>query len=251
MLPEALKERLLAKPSMLVLTGAGISAESGIPTFRDAQTGLWARFKPEQLATPQAFAENPKRVWDWYQWRRELIAVKSPNAGHLALAEMEALLPEFHLVTQNIDGFHQAAGNKQVIELHGNIHRNRCSGCTRYTASAEACSAGNTGPPPCPVCGIPLRPDVVWFGEMLPEAPLIQATHLARSCEMTLVVGTSSLVYPAAGLPEQAVQSGNTVVEINPVSTPLSRVVDFRLRGKAGGILPHFAALLTEDAPPG
>lgn len=194
-----------------VLTGAGISAESGIPTFRDALTGLWAKYEPEELATPQAFERQPALVWDWYAERRAMLSTCSPNPGHLALAELERRVPEFLLITQNVDGLHAAAGSRQMVELHGNIRRVKCSRSGHVVDSW----AGDFRPPPCPDCGAPLRPDVVWFGEMLPEAELSRAAEAARTCELFLSVGTSNLVEPAASLPWMAHRQGATVLVIN------------------------------------
>src|SRR5215467_7745474 len=163
--------------SVAVLTGAGVSAESGIATFRDAQTGLWARFDPRELATPSAFARNPKLVWDWYAWRREQVVTAQPNAGHRALAELERRMPRFLLITQNVDGLHQRAGSRNVVELHGNIGRVKCS---REGTLVERWDVSGDAVPRCAVCGALLRPDVVWFEEMLPTDALEQAEAAAR-----------------------------------------------------------------------
>ena len=224
---------------VVVLTGAGMSAESGVPTFRDAQTGLWARFRPEELATPEAFAAHPRRVWEWYAWRRELVARARPHAGHRALVQIARRVPEFTLVTQNVDGLHQRAGSRDVIELHGNLTRTRCSaGC----GVVERWEATDDPPPRCPRCGARLRPDVVWFGEALPEAALETAWAATEQCEAFLSVGTSSLVHPAASLPERAAARGRLVIEINPRETPLSARATAVLRGAAGDLLPQLAA---------
>lgn len=195
-----------------VLTGAGISAESGIPTFRDALTGLWARFNPEELATPQAFARNPTLVWDWYAERREKVAACSPNPGHLALATLEDRVPEFLLITQNVDGLHQAAGSRKMVELHGNIRRVKCSGACGVVESWDAAER----PPRCVRCGAWLRPDVVWFGEMLPEDGFAKASLAARGADVFLSVGTSNAVEPAASLTWLAHDHGATVIVVNP-----------------------------------
>jgi NAD-dependent deacetylase len=217
------------------LTGAGISAESGIATFRDAQDGLWTRFDPRELATPAAFARNPKRVWDWYAWRRERVAAARPNPGHLALAELERRAPEFVLITQNVDGLHQRAGSRNVVELHGNIGRVKCS---REGTCVERWETQGDEVPRCPNCGALLRPDVVWFEELLPAEALAKAEDAVRRCDVLLVVGTSAEVYPAAALPAEASASGATVVEVNPDPTPLSRRADYLLTGPAGEVLP-------------
>lgn len=219
-----------------VMTGAGISAESGIPTFRDALTGLWARYDPEELATPEAFARHPKLVWDWYAERRRMVRGCEPNAGHRALAQLEDHCPEFALITQNVDGLHQRAGSRKVHELHGNILRVRCS--REGTHFAEWNEGAGDGPPPCPNCGAMLRPDVVWFGEQLPEEVFAAAERASTSCEVFLVVGTSGVVYPAAGLASLAAESGATVMEINPEETPLSHLARISLRKPAGELLP-------------
>jgi len=223
------------------LTGAGISAESGIATFRDAQTGLWARFDPRELATPSAFARNPQRVWDWYAWRRERVASAEPNPGHRALAALERRFPEFVLITQNVDGLHQRAGSRNMVELHGNIARVKCSREGTVVARWDACGEGV---PRCPRCGAYLRPDVVWFEEMLPEDALATAEDAARRCEVLLVVGTSAEVYPAAALPESARACGAIVVEVNPEATPLSERAHHVLRGPAGVVLPALVSAL-------
>src|SRR5215210_789080 len=217
-----------------LLTGSGTSAESGVPTFREAQTGLWERFDPQELATPEAFTRDPALVWDWYAWRRKLVAEACPNPGHLAIAEMQRLVPNFTLLTQNVDGLHQEAGSREVIELHGNIRRTKCS--VEDTMVEEYAEAES--PPNCPSCGGPLRPDVVWFGEMLPPVALEAASKAARGSDVFLSVGTSSLVYPAAALPFEALENGATLVEVNPSKTPLTRHADYTLRGPAGEVLP-------------
>jgi NAD-dependent deacetylase len=222
-----------------VLTGAGVSAESGIPTFRDAQTGLWARFRAEDLATPEAFERDPKLVWDWYAWRREIVAKAAPNAGHAALARLAGLVPRLTLVTQNVDGLHQQAGNREVIELHGNIHRSKC---TRENLVIDDWQDAQNSPPRCPRCGAFLRPDVVWFGEMLPAAALEQAEAAAHSCDVFLSVGTSAAVYPAAHLPLTARDAGATVIEVNKDPTRISGAVTYSLRGASGEILPRLFA---------
>jgi NAD-dependent deacetylase len=235
-IPAALIGRLRRARSVVVLTGAGISAESGVPTFRDAQTGLWAQFDPLELATPGAFWRNAKLVWDWYAWRRELVAKAQPNPGHHALVTLEKRVPQFVLITQNVDGLHQAAGNAAPIELHGNIRRVKCS--RDGTPVREWDDSSPREAPRCSACGAFLRPDVVWFEETLPDEALAQGEHAARDCEVMLVVGTAAEVYPAAMLPAYAHHHGATVVEVNPKPTRLSERVDFSLRGPAGIVLP-------------
>ena len=224
-----------------VLTGAGISAESGIPTFRDALTGLWANFNPEDLATPEAFERDPKFVWDWYEFRRELIRQAQPNPGHFALAELADRVPRFTLVTQNVDGLHQRAGSKSVLEYHGNILRDRC--CVEQVI-ADRSEDSRHGLPRCAACGGLLRPDVVWFGEAIPRGPMLAAADAAESCDVFLSIGTSSLVYPAAGLAESALRIGATVIEVNPDRTDLSPLANIVLGGPSGLLLPRLLAAL-------
>jgi NAD-dependent deacetylase len=234
--PTSLLTYLRQAQRAAALTGAGVSAESGVPTFRDAQTGLWARFRPEELASPQAFTRNPTQVWEWYTWRRSLIAQSAPNPAHYALAEMEKRFADFMLITQNVDGLHQQASSRRVIELHGNIWRNKC---IRDGNLVEVAADEQARPPLCPRCGGLVRPDVVWFGEQLPAQALEAAWAAARNCDIFLSVGTSSLVQPAASLPLAAVESGAVLVEINPGETPLSPHAHYRLRGPAGSLLPQ------------
>jgi NAD-dependent deacetylase len=217
------------------MTGAGISAESGVATFRDAQTGLWAKFDPQELATPQAFRRDPKLVWEWYDWRRELIAGTEPNAGHRALVDLERLLPQMTLITQNIDGLHQAAGSKGVIELHGNIGRTKCFEDGRIVESwPETADL----PPRCPDCGGLLRPDVVWFNESLPQEALLKAISASQSCDLFFSIGTSAMVQPAASLAHEARHQGANVVEVNLEPTPLTVYADYVLQGSAAVVLP-------------
>ena len=234
-LAEELVHAVRGAHHLVVLTGAGISAESGVPTFRDAQTGLWAKFRPEELATPEAFRRSPKVVWEWYAWRRQLVAQVEPNAGHRALVELERLVPQFTLITQNVDGLHQRAGSRNVIELHGNIARTKCfeedTLVDRWEDTREV-------PPRCPRCGGWLRPDVVWFNEMLPPKAIERALEPSRACDVFISIGTSALVHPAAALPFEASERGATVIEINPDDTPLTAQAHFRMRGPAGVMLP-------------
>ena len=230
-----------------MLTGAGVSAESGVPTFRDTQTGLWSRFDPLQLATPTAFANHPKLVWDWYAWRRELVAKVEPNPAHDALADIERRVPDCLLITQNVDGLHRRAGSRKVVELHGNIGRVKCS---REGTVVEHWDGAGDDVPRCAACGALLRPDVVWFEEMLPPDALAAAEAMARRCDLMLVVGTSAEVYPAAALPTIAKGSGALVIEINPNATALSASADYLLRGPAGSILPALVRQAWPDAAP-
>jgi NAD-dependent deacetylase len=224
-----------------VLTGAGVSAESGVPTFRDTQTGLWASYRPEDLATPEAFAHDPEMVWRWYAWRRELLANVQPNPGHSALAQLQDRLSGFTLITQNVDGLHQRAGSRNVIEYHGNITRTICS--------AKPCPGlwevgDEREPPACPLCGELLRPDVVWFGEAIPAAAMQDSAKAVASCDLFLSVGTSAVVYPAAGMAAQAAAAGAVTAEINLEATPLTSSVDISVAGLAGEILPALVTAL-------
>lgn len=242
-IPSELITRLRTARRVAVLTGAGISAESGVPTFREAQTGLWARYNPEELATPEAFRRNPRLVWEWYAWRQKRVRQAEPNPGHHALVEMERHLVEFTLITQNVDGLHRRAGSHQVLELHGNLFRAKCFDEDRLV---EGWPESSDSPPRCPHCGGLLRPDVVWFGEMLPAGALRSAEQAAACAEVFFSIGTSSLVYPAADLPLIALRAGATVVEINPQPTPLSPHVTFSLNGAAGVVLPALVAQIWE-----
>jgi NAD-dependent deacetylase len=220
---------------VVVLTGAGISAESGVPVFRGAG-GLWRNFRPEELATPDAFRRQPQLVWEWYLWRRARIAVAEPNEGHRAIARLQGTRPGVSLLTQNVDGLHQRAGSIGPVELHGNLWRVRCAGGCGRTAHDRESDAGR-GELRC-ACGAWLRPDVVWFGEALDEAVMDAATRAVECADVVLVVGTSAVVYPVAALPQIAQRSGAKLVEVNVDETPLSPHVDAVLRGPAGELLP-------------
>jgi NAD-dependent deacetylase len=239
-IPIELVDRLRAARRVVALTGAGISAESGIPTFRDAMTGLWARFRPEELATPEAFLRDPKLVWDWYAWRRARVEQAEPNAGHRALVELEGRVPDFMLVTQNVDGLHARAGSQRIAELHGNIMRTKCFDCGRI--AGDATPKGDAVPPRCADCGGLQRPDVVWFGEMLPAEALGEAMRASSESDVFLSVGTSTVVEPAASLPFYALRAGAVVVEVNPDPTPLTPHATFPLRGPAATVLPRLVA---------
>jgi NAD-dependent deacetylase len=229
---------------LAVLTGAGISAESGIPTFREALTGLWASYDPETLATPGGFQRQPRLVWDWYAERRARVKEARPNPGHLALAELERRVPRFALFTQNVDGLHQEAGSQSVTELHGNIRRVRCA---RAGHVVESWEDDGVTPPACPICGDLLRPDVVWFGEMLPEGALESAWEAVGECDLFLSVGTSNLVEPAASLPWQAHRRGVPVLVVNTTDEGQHHGAGIHhLAGKAGEVLP---ALLEAMGP--
>ena len=239
---------LLQSRHLLVLSGAGVSKESGIPTFRDAQEGLWARFDPMELATPQAFRSHPKRVWDWYEYRRSLIADARPNAGHRAIAALEGLVDEVVVITQNIDGLHQEAGSRDVIPIHGDIRKNKCSahcqGNPTYVDVGALEWDADAGPPRCPHCGAYVRPDVVWFGENLPPALLDRAERLCRTADVMLVVGTSGVVQPVASFPFIAARSGAVIVEVNPNMTPITPIARWHLAGPSGKLLPRVVAAM-------
>jgi len=230
----------------IAFTGAGISAESGIPTFRGSgKDSLWSKFKPEELATPEAFERNPKRVWEWYVWRMNLIRKAKPNPGHEALAKLEALGVIKAVVTQNVDGLHQRAGSRHVIELHGSIWRVKCSN-PACTFKASISEPPKEIPPKCPACGHYLRPDVVWFGEPLPQDAWGEAVRLAEVSDTILVVGTSGAVYPAAYIPLIIKEGGGTVIEVNVVESSITPYADVFLKGKAGEVLPKLLEAVTK-----
>ncbi len=239
-IPEKLVRIVRSAQHITVLTGAGISADSGIPTFREAQTGLWSNYNPEDLATPKAFTTNPKLVWEWYQWRRTIISEAEPNPGHKALASMERIITtrasQFTLITQNVDGQHQRAGSQNIIELHGNINRNKCFDCDTV---AEYDFHRKDEHSLCSHCGVLLRPDVVWFGESLPHLSFETALDAAKECDIFFSVGTSVWVQPAASLPMIALQTGTTFVEINPNTTQISTLATYNMTGPSGEVLPR------------
>jgi NAD-dependent deacetylase len=248
----ALAERVAQAQRLLVLTGAGMSAQSGVTTFREAQTGLWARFSPEELATPEAFAATPERVMDWYRWRRGLVAAAEPNAGHRAVARRQRTHAGTAVVTQNVDGLHQRAGSPDVVELHGRLSHLRCECCGQavpwpaddpggvlvHECGTRAVAASGEGFAAGAAPTGRLRPDIVWFGEALPPAAWDRAERLARDADVVLVVGTSGLVHPAASLPVIARRAGAFVVEVNPQATPLSPQMDACVAGTAAEVLP-------------
>jgi NAD-dependent deacetylase len=229
------RDCLSASRSIAVLTGAGISAESGVPTFRGAG-GLWRDFRPEELATPEAFARDPKLVWEWYDWRRSVIARVEPNAGHRALVSLESRTENFCLITQNVDGLHDRAGSRRITKLHGDLWTLRCTECGREVRDERV--PLEPLPPRCN-CGSLMRPGVVWFGESLSPDAMKAASAAAQSCEVFLVVGTSSVVYPANALPALARQSGARVIEVNLEPTELSALADISLRGRSGELMPQ------------
>ncbi len=248
-LPVELVSVLRRASSVAALTGAGVSQESGLRTFRDAQAGLWTQYKPEELASPEAFRRDPKLVWDWYAWRREAVKAVRPNPGHYALVEIEKRVPRFTLITQNVDGLHRMAGSEKLLELHGNIQRVRCADCHTF---AEAWEEDLESVPRCRECGGLLRPDVVWFGEALPRDQLEAAVEAARSCEVFFSIGTSGVVQPAASLAFAAHNRGAVVIEINAEPTPLTPKADYALQGKSGEILPRLVqAVWSAEKPDG
>ena len=253
------RERQIAEAAALlrqghhlaVLTGAGVSKESGVPTFRDALDGLWAQYNPEELATPTAFKRDPKLVWDWYEFRRELVRQAQPNPGHIALAhKLERHFPSMRIITQNVDDLHEQAGSSHVIHLHGNIARNRCfDNCQGDPTIIDVSTLDyDEGPPLCPHCGALVRPDVVWFHEMLPADALQDAHTATQLCDVMLVVGTSGLVTPAATLPGLAQQHGATIIEVNPDDTPITALAEVKLMGVSGEVLPTLLEALDADA---
>ena len=236
LLRRTLRHGSVQAPKLAALTGAGVSQESGLRTFRDAQDGLWAQYRPEDLASPEAFARDPKLVWDWYAWRREAVKGVRPNPGHYALVEIEKQTSEFTLITQNVDGLHRMAGSQNVLELHGNLQQVRCSECGEL---AEDWIDDLESVPQCKTCGGLLRPHVIWFGETLPRDQLEGAAMATQRCDVFFSIGTSGLVQPAASLAHAARTRGAIVVEINADPTPLTQKADFFFQGKSGEILPE------------
>ncbi|MGH7233436.1 MAG: SIR2 family NAD-dependent protein deacylase [Nitrospiraceae bacterium] len=232
------RARLAHARAVTVLTGAGISADSGVPTFRGTD-GLWRNFRAEDLATPEAFARDPRLVWEWYNWRRELIATKLPNPAHHALVELERRMGDFWLITQNVDGLHRAAGSTKLSEIHGNIWTVRCTACHRIEANHAV-------PipllPACSACAALVRPHIVWFGESLERTDLTRSYDALASCEVLLIIGTSGIVYPAASFASVAKSNGAFVVEINLNPTPNSSLVDVSITGRAQDIVPQLLA---------
>lgn len=258
-IPQEAIERLRAARNIVALTGAGISAESGIPTFRAPGTGLWSQYRVEDFATPGAWRRNSALVWSWYSHRRRLAYRAQPNPAHLALAELERRTPNMIVVTQNVDGLHQRAGSRTVIELHGSLFRFRCADDDTAVAwedpnidNAEALERLERGeleaPPVCPQCGAQVRPDIVWFEEPMPRKPWGAAANAAQACDVCLVIGTSALVYPAASLPQLAKASGAYLIEINPEATDLTRRANWSAQARAGVALPELLRALESSA---
>ena len=242
-LSDKLLKRMEKAYSVAVLTGAGISAASGIPTFR-GKDGIWQKFKPEELANYNAFTKNPKLVWEWYEWRKNLIKAVRPNPAHYALVDLENIYEDFAVITQNVDNLHFLAGSRKVIELHGNIMRSKCVKCSKPFKGMFNLGQGI---PKCPACGGMIRPDVVWFGENLPEAEMTAAQELAMRCEVFLSIGTSGLVEPAASLPYMAKANGAYLVEINTEKTVLTGSVDEFIQQSADKILPELIVRLQDS----
>ncbi len=236
--------------AITILTGAGVSKESGVPTFRDALEGLWAQYDPHHLATPQAFMANPKLVWDWYEWRRKLASEVKPNDGHIALAELQNIKDSVHLITQNVDDLHEQAGSRDVIHLHGNIatHKcfNNCRGISTLIDISTLTYDDGNAPPKCPYCGANVRPNVVWFGENLPQHEISIAMKHSQHCDLMLVVGTSGMVSPASELPRIARHQGAKIIEVNPDSSTITHYANIKLDGASGEILPKVIEALNE-----
>jgi len=242
-----LLDRLATAHSVVIFTGAGMSADSGVPTFRGAE-GIWSRFKPEELATMHAFLRNPQLVWEWYAHRRAIISTVQPNAGHRALVALERLVARVSIVTQNIDNLHRRAGSTTVYELHGNIERNYCAKCgSPHDVGVDTASEGV---PRCGHCGGLIRPDVVWFGEMLPEDEWDAAVRAAGGADVCLSVGTSGVVYPAASIPVIARRAGAFHADVNPEPGPLADGADEFIRGPAAEVLPDLVRRLEELRTP-
>lgn len=239
-------DALRAADRLVIFTGAGVSAESGIPTFRDKQTGLWEHFDAAELATPHAFERDPALVWAWYEWRRATVANARPNPAHQAIAAMAAFVPKLTLVTQNVDDLHERAGSKEVLHLHGEILYPYCERCRQpYTlpnSVAPPSGSSRIEPPRCGSCNGRIRPGVVWFGESLPERQWLFACEAARRCDVFFCIGTSSLVQPAASLTHLAIAAGATTVQVNTNSTDIDHAVTFSLRQSARVILPQLVA---------
>ncbi|NOX18182.1 MAG: NAD-dependent deacylase [Chlorobi bacterium] len=242
-LPNILLDKLKSANRILFFTGAGISAESGVDTFR-GKGGLWNKMKPEELASFDGFMRNPNLVWEWYQYRRKVVRNTTPNPGHRAIAEFEKYFDTIDVITQNVDNLHRRAGSKNILELHGNIERNYCMECGKYYGVEEFLNSEEV--PKCPECGGMIRPDVVWFGENLPDGIYETAVQRAQFSDVCFVVGTSAVVYPAAYIPTRAKEAGSFVVEINLEGTDISGSLDLSFQGKSGEILPEILAAVKE-----
>lgn len=250
MFSENLLIGLLRARRVLIVTGAGISAESGIATFRDAQTGLWERYNPHVLATPEGYESDRALVWGWYEWRRMQVLNATPNAGHLAVAQLADYVEQLTLVTQNVDDLHERAGSKSVVHLHGSLHHPKCSACAKPYEFPQgipslAAAGERVEPPRCEHCNGYIRPGVVWFGETLPEEAWEQAQEAALECDVIFSIGTSSLVWPAAKLPDMAIIRGAKVIQINPGPTSLDSKAHYNFNGTAGEVLPALIQALS------
>jgi NAD-dependent deacetylase len=248
-IPPAVINQLRAAQHLVVFTGAGVSAESGIATFRDKQTGLWQRFDAHELATADAFNRDPALVWGWYEWRRVRVLNATPNPAHLAIAQLASLMPQFTLITQNVDDLHERAGSSRVLHLHGELMQPRCQRCgQRWHYPLDIPDIPEAGrcvaPPVCENCGANIRPGVVWFGESLPQREWLAARHAANHCDAWLCIGTSSVVQPAASLTRMAAASGALTVQVNPNVTEIDDEVTCSLHGPAGTILPQLVEML-------
>jgi NAD-dependent deacetylase len=243
-IPNSLIEKLKSAKSILFFTGAGISAESGIDTFR-GKGGLWNKMSAQELASFDGFMKNPDLVWEWYQYRRKIVRETEPNAGHKIIAEFEKHFNEVTVVTQNVDNLHKRAGSSNILELHGNIERNYCMDCKTFYEVEKYIEANEV--PRCEECGSMIRPDVVWFGEMLPQNIFAEAERKASSSDICFIVGTSAVVYPAAYIPLSAKEGGATLVEINIESTEISSITNYSIIGKAGEVLPQIYKLINEN----
>ncbi|MDD5227413.1 MAG: NAD-dependent deacylase [Methylococcales bacterium] len=244
--------RLKETTHLVVLTGAGISAESGIPTFRDAMTGLWKNYSPEKLSSAKGFSQDPALAWGWYEWRRHKALRAEPNAGHQTIAKLATKLPKVTLITQNVDDLHERAGSQNVLHLHGSIHTARCFECRHpyehpETSAIVKFPESRIEPPKCEKCGNWVRPNVVWFRELLPAKALREAELAVKECDLMLIVGTSGFVYPVANLPLLAIERNITTIQVNLTETDLDTKVTFDLKGKAGVILPELYKMAFEE----
>ncbi len=246
-LPDEIIKAITGAKNVAALTGAGVSAESGVPTFR-GEEGLWNNYRAEELATPEAFNRDPELVWRWYDWRRALIEPLSPNPGHMVLAKFEKLFDNFTLITQNVDGLHRMAGSNDPVEMHGNIWHMRC--LKEGTVAENRETPLYEIPPKCEKCGGMLRPHIVWFGESLEEEVLMRSFNAAENCDLFIVVGTSSVVQPAASLAGMAKRNGALVIEINLENTPVSGMADATLLGPSGEILPKLLEIIEKERYP-
>lgn len=243
-LPEKLIQKLQTAGNIVFFTGAGISAESGVPTFR-GKDGIWNKLKPEELANFDAFLRNTDMVWEWYQYRRKIVREAQPNKGHLAIAEFENFYPNVTVVTQNVDNLHRRAGSSKIYELHGNIERNYCIDCGKEFNDIEI-NESEKAAPRCDKCGGLIRPDVVWFGELLPEEEFANSEKEASKSDICFVVGTSAVVYPAAYIPFTALQTGSYLVEINIEPTDFTGHANHSIFGEAGKVLPQLLEKVKE-----